>query len=135
MADDRGLIDEISETHGIHENVSIQPETLIAHDGYESEGSSNAEIDEDDEENLFDIVHWFSKEGDVLPSIAKKYAKLLIGDGIGSIARLAKRVKKEGRKVLTNLAFKSPDVDEIIAALIKYDVDIMIVTTTQLLLN
>ena len=119
MAEDRGLIDETSESFGVHDSVSFQPE-IIVHDGNESDASSSAGIDEDDEENLFEIVQWFSKEGDVLPSIAKKYAKLLVGDGIGSIARLAKRMKKEGRNVLTNLAFKAPDVDEIIAAMIKY---------------
>jgi hypothetical protein len=75
-------------------------------------------VDEDDEDNLFELTQWFAKEADVLPSVAKKYAKMLIADEVGSISRLIKRLTREGgRAYLARVGFKPSDLEDVLSAL------------------
>jgi hypothetical protein len=134
MDDDAVFIehDGTYQNHSSNDEFSPPAKTLTSVKSFKPFGAAPAEegdesdededgpkivVDEDDEENLFELRQWFAKEASVLPSVAKKYAKLLIKDEVGNVQRLAKRLRKEGRDYLHGLGFKTADTDDIVDAM------------------
>ena len=82
-----------------------------------SDDAANILADEEDENALNMLVEWMISKADVIPSVSRKYGIILLGEGIGSVNRLRKRLQKEGNTFLSKVGFKDDDAEEIILAL------------------
>ena len=73
-------------------------------------------VDKDDEENFRALTEWLLKKADIIPSLTRKYSQIFLNEGVGSVSRLHKRVKKD-HDFLVKVGIKEDDVEEIILAL------------------
>lgn len=73
-------------------------------------------IDKDDEENFKSLTEWLLKKAEIIPSLTRKYSQIFLNEGVGSVSRLHKRVKKD-HGFLSRIGIKEDDIEEIILAL------------------
>ena len=73
-------------------------------------------IDKDDEENFKVLTNWLLKKAEIIPSLTRKYGQIFLNEGVGSVSRLHKRVKKD-RGFLSRVGIKEDDIEEIVLAL------------------
>lgn len=69
-------------------------------------------VEEDDKESLEQLVSWLSGKVEILPSKIRRYASQFVGASVGSIKRLAKKIRKTP-DFLESLGIHIDDADEI----------------------
>jgi hypothetical protein len=94
------------------DDIDLSP--LLQSENFQSDPSII--IDLDDENNFAQLTEWMVKVVEIVPSLARKYSQLFLSEGIGSISRLKKRLKKDPQ-FLKLVGIKDDDVEEILLAL------------------
>lgn len=121
------------------ENASHQSQTIvnekttsntyqeIEDDDFEDSGITRLErldkeivIQDDDLENVKLLKDWLVETVEIVPSLAKIYAKILVKENIGTIRRLFKRVEKDP-EFLESLGISRDDAEEIASNLFRYE--------------
>lgn len=73
-------------------------------------------INTEDQENFHKLTEWLINIVEITPYLSKKYSQVLLEEGIGSIHRLKKRIKKD-KDFLNSIGIKEDDAEEILLAL------------------
>lgn len=80
---------------------------------YEEKLDISVDISSEDLANVMELYKWLSKNAEIVPSRTKIYCKVLVGAGIGSVSRLAKKLMKDPG-YLEVLGINEDDSEEII---------------------
>mmetsp|Transcript_14322 Transcript_14322/g.21446 ORF Transcript_14322/g.21446 Transcript_14322/m.21446 type:complete len:1805 (-) Transcript_14322:136-5550(-) len=87
----------------------LHPSPLLNHKG-------SVEISPADATNRTTLTAWMISKADILPALSAQYATLFVSHGLGSIKRLAKKIKKSP-DFLISVGVHHSDADLILAAL------------------
>ena len=81
-----------------------------------SNGSGNHHVSEDELTSRRDFNTWLFRHGGISGALADKYSALLWENGVGSVARLERKLSRVQDNYLVSIGFEDDDVDDILRA-------------------